>query len=146
MTKPYHTVGLLILGMALLAHATSHPNRVFPSSIDIYINGTLIVDHPEPGFQRHTIPIYNRFLGSTGCYMACYSTGKGGYLLAKQKALLGLIRIAGRYSGSLCQASDHSSPSPTPFNALCQQIHHCQNAACWAEGDSQFWLYFIDKS
>ena len=81
--------------------------------------------------EANDLPVFNRYLGTPGCYIACYSDDPGEYKV-EDKWIHGLIRVPGRYSNTSCNPEGRNVQE---FQRLCNQnLESCQD--CWAGEDT----------
>jgi len=123
-------------------------NRVLlDKDFKVYTNGSMVINHPAPGFVEKVLPTNNDFSAAPGCYMACYSHNpdQAVYSVGENVFVVGQVRVAGSYEGRMCQpqspdVADEVSPEQF-FNNLCNRTFAtaCQDG-CEAAGDTGGWF------
>ncbi|STX30010.1 Uncharacterised protein [Legionella beliardensis] len=120
---------------------------LLPSPFPVYvIPNAGVVNHPYPGAQAVLLPTDNSYTGSPGCYLACYSHQPGVYAVSPSISVMGQIRVKGSYNNNsrMCEPDGYLNKEISAeqyFKDLCNhKIASCQNASCWAGGDTGGWF------
>jgi len=111
----------------------------------VYTNGSVVINHPAPGFTEKVLPTNNNYAAAPGCYMACYSheQDKSAYGLRDNIYVMGQVRVPGKYQGHICMASRYASEvsNAQAFKDLCNRTFaDVCNGNCWAGGDTGGWF------
>ena len=128
------------------AYADDVSQTLLPSPFPVYINKSVIINHPAPGFLQKQLPTNNDYKGKPGCYVICYShqSSNAIYQVSDTIYVMGQIRVAGEYMGRVCVPSQFSGKdisAEQSFKDLCsQKIQSCSNNNCWVGGDSGGWF------
>ncbi len=102
----------------------------------VYSNGSIVINHPAPGFKKINIPIDNSYQKNPGCYMMCYSHQSGLYKVGNDIYTQGMIRVAGTYKNVICQSTNADG---SDINTLCNTKIKTCHGHCWAGGDTGGW-------
>ena len=119
---------------------------LLPESFAIYMDGTTVINHPEPGFTEAFLPTNNLYKGTPGCYIACYSQQKENavYPVGENIYVLGQVRIAGKYNGRVCEPTNFAGKdisADATFKTICtEKVAACAGSHCWAGGDTGGWF------
>jgi hypothetical protein len=137
--------GLSFSGMIKIPNPN---NQLLPSSLSVYTNGSLTINHPAPGLKQVSLPVNNKnYTKANGCYMACYSYKQGLIREGKNIYLIGMVRVPGKYNNNRSciptgTAGKDVSGSKT-FKMLCNNSFKKQcsitSYGCWAGGDTGGW-------
>ena len=115
--------------------------RLLPEDFTVYVRGTIVVNHPVPGFEPRRLPTANVYQGEPGCYMACYSHVAQGavYSVGGDIYVMGQVRVPGQYEGRICRPTGASS-SASQIAALCGRWISTCGDRCWGGGDTGGWF------
>jgi len=124
------------------------PNQaILPANFKVYTQGRGAVNSPYPGLEAKTLPTINDFIGSPGCYIACYSREEKNsiYSVGGGIYVMGQVRVPGSYSGRICLPKNYEEAdiSAEPeFKNLCARSlpQACKGDSCWAGGDTGGWF------
>ncbi len=119
--------------------------RLLPESFRVYVRGTAVINHPQPGFQERVLTTVNDFRGVPGCYVACYSHSSQGsvYAVGGGVYVMGQVRVPGRYDGRVCLPDRYGRAdiSAQPgMRELCKASIPACGDACWGGGDTGGWF------
>ena len=133
--------------MAIIAPKVQDPTQILLSEpFKVYVNGTMVLNHPEMNFIEKALPTTNLYKGAPGCYIACYSHQEQNavYPAGNQIYLMGQVRVAGRYAGRNCEPTNFAGKDISAneiFKTICnEKVQECQGAHCWAGGDTGGWF------
>lgn len=119
--------------------------QIFPEHFPVYIRNSQTTNAPTPGAIEKYLPTNNQYNHNPGCYIACYRKNSGLYLVEKNIYVVGQIRVKGLYSKktNLCQPlmqENFDFSHSEKYNNLCNQsFPACDQAQCWAGGDTIGW-------
>jgi len=137
-----------ISSVALLLSAHGHAvgatklDHFLSRGLVVYSDDSVVVNHPADGLTPRRVPVWNRYRGPVGGYVACYSHDleHGAYRVAPDIAVVGLVRLKGRYDGRIFQPEgyrDRDISALTRFKAICgRALKGCRGDRCWAGGDT----------
>lgn len=131
---------------ASMAGVVNPMQTLLPEAFSVYVNGTTVINHPEPGFTEMFLPTNNLYKGNPGCYIACYSYQKENavYPVGDKIYVMGQVRVAGKYAGRVCEPTNFAGKDISGndvFKSICnEKIEVCKNAKCWAGGDTGGWF------
>jgi hypothetical protein len=121
--------------------------NMLPTNFPVYTNGTVVINHPYPGFTKVILPTNNDYKGQPGCYVACYSHSgtKGIYAVSKNIFMNGQVRVPGTYNmNRACIPTGYENKdisAEESFKTLCAtKIRTCRKDQCWAGGDTGGWF------
>lgn len=119
--------------------------RLLPESFHVYVRGSTVINHPQPGFQQRVLPTANDFRGVPGCYVACYSHSTQGsvYGVGRGIHVMGQVRVPGRYDGRVCLPDRYGGAdiSAQPgIRELCKASIPACGDRCWGGGDTGGWF------
>jgi hypothetical protein len=131
-----------------LAIANEADERLLPEQYKLYFNENVgIVNHPFNGATEKVLPTVNAFKGVPGCYIACYShdAKKSIYPVGGDIYVMGQVRVAGQYSGRVCQPQGFENKdisAAKEFKEICKKnlSDVCGQSNCWAGGDTGGWF------
>jgi len=112
----------------------------------VYTNHDVVVNQPYPGFTKVRLPTVNKFKGTPGCYIACYSNNKEKsiYSVGNGIYVMGQVRVAGKYEKRVCipHGFDNRDISASGyFKKICaEHLASCSKSSCWAGGDTGGWF------
>lgn len=135
-------VALLLVWAGGRALAAAQPDHMLTRGFVVYSNDEVVVNHPAPGLTPRRVPVWNRYRGSGGGYVACYThdLARGAYRVAPDIAVVGLVRLAGAYQGRIFQPDgyrDRDISALARFKAICSRaLRACRGDRCWAGGDT----------
>jgi hypothetical protein len=149
MAQPNSMRGLALAGVALLllstygsARAASGPDHALTRGFVVYSDDQIVVNHPAAGLTPRRVPVWNRYGGTGGGYVACYTHDltHGAYRVAPDIAVAGLVRLKGIYQGRIFQPDDYRDQDISAlarFKAICgRALKACRGNRCWAGGDT----------
>ena len=119
--------------------------NMLPADFKVYTLGNAVINHPQEGFGEKTLPTANVFMGSPGCYVACYShdAEHGVYGVGGGIFVNGQVRVEGAYEGRLCLPTGHETAdisAEQSLKDLCgKHVASCGHN-CWAGGDTGGWF------
>lgn len=118
---------------------------MLPDDFSIYTKDTIVINHPESGFEKKVLPTNNDYKNNPGCYIACYSRDKsnGIYSVGDNIYVHGQVRVAGTYKGRMCVPTGYETKdisTEDSFKVQCAKISTCSNNQCWAGGDTGGWF------
>jgi hypothetical protein len=118
---------------------------LLPDNYTVFTNGSVVINHPMPGFVQKTLPTNNDYKKNPGCYIACYSRNKenGIYSVGSNIFVNGQVRVAGSYKNRICVPTGYENKDISKedaFNVQCAKISTCTNNQCWAGGDTGGWF------
>ena len=122
------------------AHATK-----LASPFPVYVKDHVVINHPNPGFEKKLLPTDNTYGLNPGCYIICYSRDSQGsvYGIGNGMYVKGMIRVGGLYIKRICHPAGYiykDISAESYFKNLCRKrIASCGNS-CWAGGDSGGWF------
>jgi hypothetical protein len=137
-----------IFGVALLLSASGHAmaatdlDHVLSRGFIVYSDDRIVAKHPADGLTPRRVPVWNRYRGRAGGYVACYShdLALGAYRVASDIAVVGLVRLKGNYQGRIFQPEgyrDRDISAVTHFREICgRALKSCRGDRCWAGGDT----------
>ena len=137
---------LLIASTTAMADGEGANDALLPDNFAIYTDGTTVINHSLPGFTEALLPTINLYKGTPGCYIACYSHQKENaiYSMGDNIYVLGQVRIAGKYSGRICEPTNFAGKDisgDATFKTICtEKIQSCVGNHCWAGGDTGGWF------
>jgi hypothetical protein len=120
--------------------------QLLPENFTIYTDGIVTINHPVMGLTAKLLPTVNLYKGTPGCYIACYSHQQenSAYGVGNNIYVHGQVRIAGRYTGRICEPTNFAGKdisSEEAFKTICSgQIKTCTDRQCWAGGDTGGWF------
>ncbi len=119
---------------------------LLPPCFKVYVNKTNVVKlQPEPDFEIREVPIFNLFLRTPGCYIACLSHNpdKQVYALAEGIYMVGSIRVKGSYESGYCVPDGYESRDirgDSTITDLCSKSFSCIGNSCWGFGQTGGWF------
>jgi hypothetical protein len=133
---------LLLLSADGSAVAAPPPDHGLTRGFVVYSDDTIVVNHPAAGLTPRRVPVWNRYGGPDGGYVACYThdIAQGAYRVAPDIAVVGLVRLQGIYQGRIFQPDgyrDRDISALARFKAICgRALKACRGDSCWAGGDT----------
>ncbi len=140
---PAFVVGaLLLLSADGRALGASPPDHGLTRGFVVYSDDSIVVNHPAAGLTPRRVPVWNRYGGTGGGYVACYThdLAHGAYRVSPDISVVGVVRLKGAYQGRIFQPDGYRDLdiSALPrFKAICgRALKACRGDRCWAGGDT----------
>jgi hypothetical protein len=136
---------IVLLSLSGIAKA-QEMNYWLPLDFKVYV-GTddSVVNWNAPGYSERVLPTVNRYKGTDGGYIACYSRNKEGsiYSVGDGIFVMGQIRLQGKYIGKIFHPIGYEGKdisAAQEFKDLCNQTFPATQGAGWAGGDTGGWF------
>jgi hypothetical protein len=133
---------LLLLVVDGRAAGASPPDHGLARGFVVYSDDNSVVNHPAAGLTPRRVPVWNRYGGPGGGYVACYThdLAQGAYRVGSDIAVVGLVRLKGIYQGRIFRPDgyrDQDISALARFKAICgRALKACRGDRCWAGGDT----------
>lgn len=119
--------------------------RILPEDFRVYVRGSTVINHPQPGFDERVLPTVNDFRGEPGCYVACYShdARRGVYGVGGSIYVMGQVRVPGHYEGRVCLPDRYGRSDISAaqgIKELCKASIPACGDGCWGGGDTGGWF------
>ncbi len=120
--------------------------NMLPENFKVYVGeNESVVNWPMSGYEERILPTINKYTGSDGGYIACYSRNKEGsiYSVGDGIYVMGQIRLQGQYIERIFHPQGYENQdisSAQELKDLCNQTFPACKGGCWAGGDSGGWF------
>jgi hypothetical protein len=120
-------------------------NYWLPEDFKVYVGNGSVVNWNADGYEEKVLPTVNKYEGSDGGYIACYSRNQEGsiYSVGDGIYVMGQIRVQGKYIGRIFHPIGYENKdisAAQEFKDLCNQTFPSAQGGGWAGGDTGGWF------
>jgi hypothetical protein len=120
-------------------------NYWLPEDFKVYVGNGSVVNWNADGYEEKVLPTVNKYEGSDGGYIACYSRNQEGsiYSVGDGIYVMGQIRVQGKYIGRIFHPIGYENKdisAAQEFKHLCNQTFPSAQGGGWAGGDTGGWF------
>lgn len=117
-------------------------SQILPEEFKVYVKDNVVINWPAEGYEERTLPVYNLYTDTPGCYIAAYShnENEGVYSVGGDIYVMGMVRVEGTYEGRVCQPASYENEDISSVEyfkeMFSEYISGCEGNTCWAGGDT----------